>query len=78
MAKTRRSKTTSTCSSRKTDTAVLTPGGWRSSSKVHHVPPGYEVSGAGGRLRIVNRATGEVLEDLGEIKTARAKPRKKR
>ncbi len=77
MTKTRRGKT-STRTARKPDTPVLTPGGWRSSSKVRFVPPGYEVSGAGGRLRIVNRTTGETLEDLGEIKTDPAKPRKKR
>ncbi len=46
---------------------VLTPGGWRPKSKVRHVPPGCHVSAEGGRLRIIRTATGEVVEDLGEV-----------
>lgn len=49
------------------DELVLTPGGWRPKSKVHHVPPGYHIDGAGGRLKIIETATGKVIEDLGEI-----------
>jgi len=46
---------------------VLTPGGWRPKSKVRFLKPGEHIDGEGGRLKIVNSATGEVIEDLGEI-----------
>ncbi len=46
---------------------VLTPGGWRPKSKVHFVPPGHHVSGKGGKLTIVDTATGKILKDLGPI-----------
>ncbi len=45
---------------------VLTPGGWRPKSKVHRVEHGHHVSGKGGRLQIIETATGKVIKDLGE------------
>jgi len=62
-----------------TDELVLTPGGWRPKSKVHHVQPGQHIDGTGGRLRIIETATGKVVKDLGEIAEAEpAKPKKRR
>jgi len=58
---------------------VLTPGGWRPKSKVREVGPGQHISGAGGRLRIIETTTGKVIEDLGEIPGAgSAGPKKRR
>jgi hypothetical protein len=47
------------------DELVLTPGGWRPRSKVIHLAPGQHISGKGGRLRIIETATGRVIKDLG-------------
>jgi hypothetical protein len=44
---------------------VLTPGGWRPESKVHILQDGQHISGKGGRLRIIETATGRVVKDLG-------------
>jgi hypothetical protein len=49
------------------DELVLTPGGWRPKSKVHRLEPGHHVSGKGGRLRVIETATGKVIKDLGEV-----------
>jgi hypothetical protein len=49
------------------DELVLTPGGWRPKSKVHHVGPGQHVDVEDGRLKIIDTATGKIIEDLGEI-----------
>lgn len=49
---------------------VLTPGGWRPKSKVHFVEPGQHVSGEGGRLAIVQTATGKTVKDLGALSKA--------
>jgi hypothetical protein len=46
---------------------VLTPGGWRSKSKVHKVEPGQHVEVQDGRLKVVDSATGETVADLGEV-----------
>ena len=46
---------------------VLTPGGWRPKSKVHFVEPGQHVSGEGGKLAIVQSATGKTVKDLGAL-----------
>jgi hypothetical protein len=46
---------------------VLTPGGWRPKSKTHFIEPGYHVREENGRLKKVCTATGEVVEDLGEV-----------
>jgi hypothetical protein len=61
------------------DELVLTPGGWRPKSKVHHVEPGQHIDGKGGRLKIIDTATGKVIEDLGKIPEAEsARPKKRR
>ncbi len=46
---------------------VLTPGGWRSSSKVRRVEPGQHVEVQEGRLRVIETATGKVVADLGAV-----------
>jgi hypothetical protein len=54
---------------------VLTPGGWRPRTQVHRVEHGHHISGKGGRLRIIETATGTVVKDLGEAsKQKRARP----
>jgi hypothetical protein len=45
---------------------VLTPGGLRPRSLVHRLEPGQHVSTKGGRVRIIETATGRVVKDLGE------------
>jgi hypothetical protein len=45
---------------------VLTPGGLRPRSLVHQLEPGQHVSVKGGRVRIIETATGNVVKDLGE------------
>lgn len=55
---------------------VLTPGGWRSKSKVHKVEPGQHVEVKEGRLKVIESATGKIVADLGVVgkegtKTAR-------
>jgi hypothetical protein len=45
---------------------VLTPGGYRSSSQVHHVEPGAVVDSAKNQFRVMD-AKGKVLADLGEL-----------
>ena len=49
------------------DELVLTPAGWLPKSKVRFIKPGQHIDGSGGKLKIVDTATGEVVEDLGEI-----------
>ena len=56
---------------------VLTPGGWRPKSKVHFVEPGHHVSGKGGRLAVVNTATGRTVKDLGPLTKVDKRARKK-
>lgn len=48
---------------------VLTPGGWRPKSNVHILQEGQHISGKGGRLRIIETATGKVVKDLGPKST---------
>lgn len=48
---------------------VLTPGGWRPKSKVHILEDGQHISGKGGRLQIIETATGKVVKDLGPTST---------
>ena len=61
------------------DELVLTPGGWRPASTVHRVKPGQHIDASGGRLKIVDTASGKVIEDLGEIPEAEsARPKKRR
>jgi hypothetical protein len=60
---------------------VLTPGGWRPKSQVHRLEPGHHISGKGGRLKIIETATGNVVKDLGETSKkprSRADMRKKK
>jgi hypothetical protein len=45
---------------------VLTPGGYRSSSMVHHVEPGAVVDSTNNKFRTMDRQ-GKVLEELGEL-----------
>jgi hypothetical protein len=45
---------------------VLTPGGMRPRSLVHILEHGQHVSLKGGRIRIIETATGRVVKDLGE------------
>jgi hypothetical protein len=47
---------------------VLTPGGRRLLSTVHLLESGQHVSGKGGRISILDTASGIVLKDLGEFK----------
>src|SRR6266436_9690582 len=52
---------------REVNDLVLTPGGWRPKSSVHHIPPGYHIDFGRGRPKIVHTATGKVIKELGEI-----------
>src|SRR5580704_12396349 len=45
---------------------VLTPGGYRPKSLVHHIEPGHAIVARGGRLRKVHPQLGEVA-DLGPV-----------
>jgi hypothetical protein len=45
---------------------IMTPGGLRPRSLVHQLKPGEHVSLKGGRIRIIETATGNVVKDLGE------------
>jgi hypothetical protein len=49
-----------------TTDVVLTPGGMRPRDLVHILEPGQHVSVKGGRIRIIDTATGRVVRDLGE------------
>ena len=53
----------------KTD-LVLTPGGMRPRELVHELLEGQHISTKGGRVRIIETATGNVVKDLGETPTA--------
>ena len=46
---------------------VLTPGGWRPKSKVYKIEPGQHIDGRDGHLKIVDTATGKIINDLDEI-----------
>ncbi|HVN24510.1 MAG TPA: hypothetical protein VMT71_11105 [Syntrophorhabdales bacterium] len=59
------------------DEIVITPGGPRLKSKVHHVEPGQHVDAAGGRLKIVDDATGRIVKDLGEVPKGKWAARRK-
>ena len=48
---------------------VLTPGGMRPRSLVHELQAGQHISTKGGRVRIIETATGNVVKDLGETGT---------
>jgi hypothetical protein len=63
--------------SRGKEELVLTPGGWRSKSKVHFVEPGHHISGEGGRLTIVHTETGKIIKDLGILPEAPVDKEKK-
>ena len=52
-----------------TDDVVVTPGGVRPRSLVHQLEPGQHVSTKGGRVQIIDTATGNVVKDLGESAT---------
>ena len=45
---------------------VLTPGGLRPRSLVHQLEAGQHVSTKGGRVLIIQTATGKLVKDLGE------------
>ena len=49
---------------------VLTPGGMRPRELVHELLEGQHISTEGGRVRIIETATGNVVKDLGETGTA--------
>ena len=51
---------------------VLTPGGWRSKSKVFKVEPGQHGEVQGGRLKVIQTQTGKVVADLGVVGKAGA------
>ncbi len=53
------------------DQQVLTPGGWKSRSLVHHVPPGQRVQRAGDRLQLL-RSDREQPIDVAELPHKRA------
>lgn len=55
---------------RQPEELVITPGGWRPKSKVHYVEPGQHIDGGEGRLKIIDTATGEVVQELGKARTA--------
>ena len=55
---------------------VLTPGGMRPRKLVHLLEPGQHVSLKGGRIRIIETATGKVVKDLGDAATHDDKPGK--
>ena len=57
-----------------TTDVVLTPGGGRPRSLVHTLEPGHHVSLKDGRVRIIETATGKVVEDLGEYATHADEP----
>jgi len=46
---------------------ILTPTGWRPKDKVQFVPPGHHVSGKGGKLKIIESASGKVIHDFGNL-----------
>ena len=51
----------------KKDDLVLTPGGWRSKSKVVKVEPGQHAEVQDGRLKVINTETGDIVADLGVV-----------
>lgn len=52
---------------------VLTPGGWRPSSKVGRVSPGEHIGVNNGRLSRIDNTTGQVNRDFGTIETNNAR-----
>jgi len=52
-----------------TTDVVLTPGGLRPRSLVYRLQPGEHVSLKGGRVQIIETATGNLVKDLGESAT---------
>lgn len=57
----------------KKDDLVLTPGGRRSSSKVHKVEVGQHVEVQDGHMKVVHTESGKVVADLGTVGQAVAK-----
>jgi hypothetical protein len=53
-----------------TTDVVVTPGGLRPRSLVYQLQPGQHISTKGGRVLIIDTATGNVVKDLGESATA--------
>ena len=53
------------------DNLVLTPGGYRDASLVHHLPPGSVLSTANGRLHHL-QADGTLIADYGELQNRAA------
>ncbi len=51
----------------KKEDLVLTPGGWRSKSKVFKVQPGQHVEVQERRLKVIHTETGEIVADLGVV-----------
>ena len=51
----------------KKEDLVLTPGGWRSKSKVVKVEPGQHAEVQEGRLKVIQTETGEIVADLGAV-----------
>lgn len=49
------------------DELVLTPGGWRSKSKVHYVKSGHHVEVQDKKLKIVETTTGNVIKDIIDL-----------
>src|SRR5271154_3529395 len=56
-----------------TTDVVRTPGGLRPRSLVYKLEPGQHVSTKGGRVLIIDTATGNVVKDLGESATTPGK-----
>jgi len=52
---------------------VLTPGGWRSKSKVYGVEPGQHVAVENGGLKVIQTETGKVIADLGTVGEGKSK-----
>jgi hypothetical protein len=51
----------------KKEDLVLTPGGWRSKSKVCKVQPGQHAEVQEGRLKVIDTESGKVIADLGVV-----------
>lgn len=57
------------------DELVLTPGGWRPKSKVHHIGKGHHVIVEDGKFKKVHTETGKVVAVLDDVKpTNKDKP----
>jgi hypothetical protein len=54
-------------SANKQERLMRVPGGWKPKSKVHHIQPGYHISGEGRRLKKIHSETGKVIQEFGAI-----------